>query len=476
MWKDPVISKKAEVADPEVADFLASLDDGLCPRKASEKEQAAEKAAARLALSTRAIKCGFALLDLFDHTVTVAESEEGTPVDAAAHEIQQLSLHIGAGAGMATFCLIGSNEAHVEALVVGDAVQQMGLAEPAAERGQMAISGAMATVLRVGGDATDRICTLEPTSVEGVVLVQEGTDKEGERTKRDMHRQRGRATDLTHAWLKRKIKAVEGGDPMRLDRLRTALAPLLPAPARRLVAADSSASTGTTGELRNVTVLFCNFSAIPKDTQKVLTLVSPIISADNGMLRQFVVDDKGCVLIACLGVPLHMHEDDPVRGTNIAVTLWQALRDSGINVSIGVSSGSAFCGCIGTRYRREYCVAGDTVCETPSAPACCPSTPAAPAQRPQAHRTCCWRRPPPPRHLTRPLPPCCRLLHSLLALLVGLHHCVAFCLSGRSISPRGSPTSKTPKTPNTENASSATVPRTAGRRNGSSLRASSQSW
>jgi len=98
------------------------------------------------------------------------------------------------------------------------------------------------------------------------------------------------------------------------------------------------------------------------------------------MIRQFLVDDKGTVLIAAFGVPPLSHEDDPVRGIKgrveslaeckIATQLTQQivgmeinkkLESMGITNAIGVTTGSAFCGSVGSERRQEYAMVGDIV-------------------------------------------------------------------------------------------------------------------
>eukprot|EP01102_Stenamoeba_stenopodia_P019500 TRINITY_DN7380_c0_g1_i1.p1 TRINITY_DN7380_c0_g1~~TRINITY_DN7380_c0_g1_i1.p1 ORF type:complete len:771 (+),score=163.77 TRINITY_DN7380_c0_g1_i1:243-2315(+) len=80
------------------------------------------------------------------------------------------------------------------------------------------------------------------------------------------------------------------------------------------------------------------------------------------MVRQFLVDDKGTVLIAAFGVPPFSHRDDPLRGAQAAVDIHNELKSKlNMDNSIGVTTGQAFCGCVGSERRQEYAMVGDIV-------------------------------------------------------------------------------------------------------------------
>ena len=70
-----------------------------------------------------------------------------------------------------------------------------------------------------------------------------------------------------------------------------------------------------------------------------------------------VVDDKGVVAIVVVGLPPFYHEDNAARGLTCALKIQKEKFQS----SIGVTTGSCFCGCIGSKERTEYAVVGDTI-------------------------------------------------------------------------------------------------------------------
>ena len=79
----------------------------------------------------------------------------------------------------------------------------------------------------------------------------------------------------------------------------------------------------------------------------------------EGTVRQFLVDDKGMVLIACFG--LVAHENDAERATRCAMEISTDLRKERIISSSGVTTGEVYCGLVGGETRCEYALIGDVV-------------------------------------------------------------------------------------------------------------------
>jgi class 3 adenylate cyclase len=121
-------------------------------------------------------------------------------------------------------------------------------------------------------------------------------------------------------------------------------------------------------ELRRVTALFLNLlDADPaaadqlEPLQRVMATVQPILQRYQGSLKQVIVDDKGLTLIAVFGLPPLAHEDDPVRATGAALAVQAALRELGVRCAIGLATGRAFCGAVGSEVHREYDVIGEVM-------------------------------------------------------------------------------------------------------------------
>lgn len=157
------------------------------------------------------------------------------------------------------------------------------------------------------------------------------------------------------------------------------------------------------GELRKVTVLFLKLrlvrwtgcgsrasscDATPQQTngsvdfdlvQRRVSTLLRVLRSFGGTLRQFVVDDKGLVLIGAFGVPPHAHEDDASRAVECSVAMIAATAASNfpaacgsragasssprrhVECSIGIATGAVFCGDVGSVSRREYGLVGDAV-------------------------------------------------------------------------------------------------------------------
>jgi class 3 adenylate cyclase len=81
----------------------------------------------------------------------------------------------------------------------------------------------------------------------------------------------------------------------------------------------------------------------------------------EGSINKLNVDNKGTTLVAAMGLPPMSHEDDTVRAVQAAQAIQAELRSLGLGSCIGVTTGSAFCGAIGTSSRREYTMVGDVV-------------------------------------------------------------------------------------------------------------------
>lgn len=122
-------------------------------------------------------------------------------------------------------------------------------------------------------------------------------------------------------------------------------------------------------ELREVVTIFINITGLEDDfrmqrlemIQKVMSIIVESHMVYGGTLRQFVVDDKGCVAIGALGVPHHTYEDNGVRAVNIANMIRNKMQSLGKNCSIGISAGRTFCGLVGSANRREYAMMGSSV-------------------------------------------------------------------------------------------------------------------
>jgi class 3 adenylate cyclase len=122
-------------------------------------------------------------------------------------------------------------------------------------------------------------------------------------------------------------------------------------------------------ELRQVVTLFVEVLGLEDDfnmgfvrrPQKVLALALQCLKRYTGSLRQFVVDDKGCVLIAAFGLPGSSHEDNAVRAIETASSLRDSLLEMKVDCRIGIAQGNVYCGLVGSDERCEYAMMGSSV-------------------------------------------------------------------------------------------------------------------
>lgn len=289
----------------------------------------------------------------------VATSEERDPV--------VLSLHIGVGCGQLTCIHVGGVFARWEFVAAGPPMGQIAIAEPLAEPGE--------TVL----------------SPEAWALVAD-------------HARGTRVQDLVHVCTKEKAHCAEASkhrhryakpeeyNYVRIDWLEDGLPPPPPLPPPRLRQRDiavlrryipaavqpklKAGHDGHLAELRDVSVLFvkCEGLNISADAagncagaidsgQQLMLCVQHTVYSCEGSINKFLVDDKGLLLLCVFGLPPLAHMDDPKRAIVAAQLLVDRIAaiGPGVNCSVGIASGRAFCGVIGSKDRREYTVIGDMV-------------------------------------------------------------------------------------------------------------------
>ena len=75
--------------------------------------------------------------------------------------------------------------------------------------------------------------------------------------------------------------------------------------------------------------------------QKFFYACQDILSDSGGFLRQFLIDDKGCVLIALWGVPTATFHDDCRRALGATVRIRCKLLDMKMPCSCGITSGTS---------------------------------------------------------------------------------------------------------------------------------------
>lgn len=137
---------------------------------------------------------------------------------------------------------------------------------------------------------------------------------------------------------------------------------------RPVLSAIYSDTLDRTSELRQVVTMFVELESYsPEEHNDPLTLqpffliIQEALLESGGYLRQFVVDDKGCVAIAMWGVPQFSYSCNTIHGLFCGIAINRRAKLAGINTSVGITSGYSYCGTIGGTIRRDYVVIGDQV-------------------------------------------------------------------------------------------------------------------
>lgn len=117
-------------------------------------------------------------------------------------------------------------------------------------------------------------------------------------------------------------------------------------------------------EFRRITTLFISLPPLQTSSldpsvhtqalaelSRIFCLCLQIILPARGEIRQLITDDKGTCLIAVFG--MHAHTLNPLKGLKAAAEIHMLMRRRGHAVSIGVTTGQVFCGCVGTQRRCE---------------------------------------------------------------------------------------------------------------------------
>jgi class 3 adenylate cyclase/tetratricopeptide (TPR) repeat protein len=141
------------------------------------------------------------------------------------------------------------------------------------------------------------------------------------------------------------------------------VAPYLP---RAMLASMVAGHEEWMAELRQITVVFANLPDLDHrirldEAQEVMTALQGALYRYEGSINKLTVDEKGTTLVASLGLPPLAHEDDPARGVQAALAMREGLAALGRRVAVGVTTGRAFCGTVGSRWRREYTMLGAVV-------------------------------------------------------------------------------------------------------------------
>ena len=258
---------------------------------------------------------------------SVAQRIQARMNDFEVGEDVRLSLKVAVGAGQVAALQLGGVFNRWELLVAGSPLSQVGIANGQAVPGDLVLSPEAWALLAQAGDGE--------VLGQGVV----------------------------------RLRELQAPPPLALPRIEPgpdtadALRRFIPGAIRARLDAGQS---DWLAELRMVTVVFINLPDFTYETpleraQESMRALQTALYRFEGSINKISVDDKGASLIAVLGLPPLAHEDDPERGLRAAQMMQDSLTELGFRSSVGVTTGMAFCGAVGSDLRREYTVMGDVV-------------------------------------------------------------------------------------------------------------------
>jgi class 3 adenylate cyclase/tetratricopeptide (TPR) repeat protein len=286
----------------------------------------------------------------------------------AAAQRLPLALRVGVGAGEVVVLDVGGARERRELLVAGEAVPQTTGAAGRARPGQVVLSRpARALAERAPGQHDPG----QPDPGQPDPGVPDRADTRLRPPVGERSRPEGGVPAGVHS------PRPEGGVPAGLHNRRPEggihnprpevpvglVAPYLP---RAMLASMVAGHEEWLAELRQITVLFANLPDLDHragldEAQEVMAALQGALYRYEGSINKLSVDEKGTTLVAALGLPPLAHEDDPARGVRAAMAIREALAALGRRAAVGVTTGRAFCGTVGSRWRREYTMLGGVV-------------------------------------------------------------------------------------------------------------------
>lgn len=308
-----------------------------------------------------------------------ATSECSYLLTSTATKVETLNVHCGIGAGQMVGVHVGDTKLRREYVLLGEPISQATDATDFAKLGEVAISAEAYSILSNICDFTEEAQSdgKTPTVVATREAAYYSVNAAG-----GAHLQPKIVNDIS-----RGVTHVDGLDVDALREYRSRMSlychPVVvdndqSFKGAKVKKADRSAAERhrEEAEIRQVFTMFvcprveCKLSKDPKKNRAlyhtlndIMNLSSRFIDKYTGHLRQFIVDDKGLVLIITFGL----------RGTTIpnmvskravpaALAIHSALQmELGIDSNIGCTVGEAYCGVVGGVKRHEYAVLGPSV-------------------------------------------------------------------------------------------------------------------
>ncbi|CAM9169726.1 unnamed protein product, partial [Phaeothamnion confervicola] len=391
-----ILSSLCTVIRKHGGDILKFAGDAIIvcwPRRVCEPHTAQEGQAAMSLACCRAVKCA----------VDALKNYEEKLLQSGDRVMSMLGLHVGIGASRILAAHVGGVEGQWQFFVAGDAVGQMSSAEDEAKSGQVVVSGTVAEHLRSCHHDTSPAVAATVTAAEDGCESAVSSPGGGGGGGGGASGEGGEGGDCDGfgggggsgidgssgaGWIKElRCSKLESGNE-RIDALRCSRLPraslansqawpsgmanvlksYVPQPVRQaLLDGTFLDEESTVGELRKMTVVFVKLLDINVDVDDdqravfmidaALRKIQTAVVRFSATLQQFIFDDKGIIAVAVVGLPPCFHENNAV--TAVKMAFW--ILHSGVSAQIGVTTGTAFAGIIGSDRRAEHTVIGDIV-------------------------------------------------------------------------------------------------------------------
>jgi len=306
---------------------------------------------------------------------------EGLDQNVALKEV--LKCHAGIGLGYVNIMHVGSEETF-SFFCNGEAFQMAAKALDLSFKGQCVMGADVTSYLKIQGKSRKLAHDIKPCEANGdftwIGLDDPNDVKAFRRRNTVSFRSIGRVgLDDINEHLKHKFPdLLLDEDSIDASVVIPALQKYVPGNIVRRLMDSGGSEIGfrSFDEMRDVTTVFVNFfsfnassknqkeaEALLINTQSLFMHILECLKRDDvdGMLRQFIVDDRGCVLIVCFGTPTNDFglESNCERAIKFALMLKNVVHYC--PHSTGIATGKCFCGVVGSDYRKNYCILGDSI-------------------------------------------------------------------------------------------------------------------
>eukprot|EP00948_MAST-09A_sp_MAST-9A-sp1_P004237 g4237.t1 len=381
--KGKIIVKKPKTSTAEATQGDIEQTEGEIKKKAIKRACAV------------AVQCAMKLLKE-KYILTVERDKLALPpkgLEQVNSKLDALSMHIGIGAGTVNRLIVGGQLDRWEIVCTGAPMDQLATSVSEAQKGEVCVHK---NAYRYITDIVDDTKVIEETGNVIVKSLKEILENNGQTSTFDTSKNEKDTEDAASGGTVTSTSAATSAtdtinydlgknfhvtDAMHKAALKDA-ASLLPAvkcfvpgAVRQLyrdeaVFQKSNRLLEEITEIRSdLTIVFANFPAVNvndgteslQQIQNVLTQFQRICYYYEGSLNKCIVDDKGVLILAAFGLPPFSHVDDSIRALRFAIALRKSIKRKWQKSLIGVTTGSCFCGMIGSKTRGEYTLISDHV-------------------------------------------------------------------------------------------------------------------